>query len=1080
MNTTIVQLKSLWNKEKDSYRTQEVGSGVQKFVKDVLECGELFDFREGKLSTPNEKRKNEFVCEVKSKERRKPDITIFITSEVVIPVEIEQYGNIQAGINQLLQYQKDLDKKYGILTDGYTWRFYNNNLYREFTLQHIFDETQLFLEFWKEYTKSEYYYLSFFEGPKGQQFLFTDIEKLYVENNRQMFFEDITKLIRSFKEKLKLEGYFNGLDKKEKEKKATEIAYAYIIQFILYKTLVDNAFKDFGDEYKEYLRKTHEYLKNKQYKSILSIIDTISSKISENIYRPFVKEQEFISRRFQQLYRKLENQLSDVSPWLDIFVFIKKYRFENVRNEIFGYIYENYLKELYQEEKKGQYFTAPAVVNFMLQQIGYTANEIKKKIKNTQLDKLSIIDPASGSGTFLYSAVDQIVRSFGANTKEASEEIEGIVTKNVFGLDIEEFPLYLAEMNILMRMLPLIISEKYNNPVDKKIKVFLTNDSIAEFISTPIDNTEVDEYVRAKSSGNGVADAQLIFSGLAIQEPEFDSFMRVTEDVREMKESLKGNHIPRRRFDYVIGNPPYIGYNECSKQGVLVFKMLKGKVKPKVNLNNIYGVNLHSVPDNPKKYAPKPNLYAFFVAVGLALLKNEGKLCYIIPQTILTAGDLDVLRYHLAKYVTIEKIITFTNNLFIARGLNQKKVIPTSSLIFVVNKKPQTSGHQVEIINYTDGQDSIDVTLNNIRLGKKIDQKKILQSELLANVSNWNFIKQSKKFLVFYDEYKKNTSDISIYYEHILAEQKFRNRFYFDKGLVFPKNAIREKSCSKTMNFFDLIDLDKNRYSVNTSGKIVEKEDIGIPHGSQGLEVFMKRYKIIWSYMNYDHFYFSDKNIMINFNFVIISSDNKNELLYLFSLLNSSLIRTIIERNLRTESEKDILVGIKAIKEYVRIPNITKENQFIKDEIIRQTGEMLLLEEKTLSDFVDFSGIMLQKFNDVEIERNNLILKHNDDKVKLEIKRDVKLVTETIQKEFKKDELRLHSQKISLSDLKNLPVIDFEKQKQLKDYIDNLVFALYFNIPLKKVSLNNAEKIKSLCSKNKYYKIVGNGDASNF
>ncbi|MBI5573190.1 MAG: N-6 DNA methylase [Elusimicrobia bacterium] len=746
MELTIAQLKSKWNKEKERYTSQEVGSGVQQFVKDVLECKEIFNLAEGKLSTQNEKRKDEFICEYKTKSKRRVDIAMFITPEILIPVEVEQYTNIQAGINQLFQYQIDLDRKYGILTDGYTWRFFNNNIYRTFTLKEIFEETKTFLEFWKEYIKPEHYYLSFFET-FGQLSLFKDVEKMNVENNRQIFFEDITKLIRSIKEKLKLEGYFNGLDKKAKEKKATEITYAYIIQFILYKALVDNAFKDFGDEYKNYVKRTHEYLKNKQYKSILSIIDNISAKISENIYRPFLEEQKYIFQKIQQLYRKIENKLSDVSLWLDIFVFIKKYRFQNVKNEIFGFIYENYFKELYEnDEKRGQYFTDPAVVNFMLQQISYTEKEIKEKIRNDQSDKLSIIDPSCGSGTFLYTAVDNIIKSFGINTKETSEKIEEIVTKNVFGLDINEFPLYLAEMNILMRMLPCIISEKYNNPVDKKIKVFLTNDSIAEFVSTPIDNTEVDEYVRVKSTGNGVADAQMIFPGLSIQEPEFDSFMRVSSDIQEMKESLKGNHIPRRRFDYVIGNPPYIGYNECSKQGVLIFKMLQGKEKPKVTLNNIYGINLHSVPSHRKKYAPKPNLYSFFIAIGLALLKDNGKLCYIIPQTILTAGDLDVLRYHLAKYVTIEKIITFNSNLFISRGLNQKKVIPTSSLIFVVSKKPPTNTHQVEIINYKNGEDTINETLANILKNRKIDKKKIPQSELLKNVVNWNFIKQDKVF----------------------------------------------------------------------------------------------------------------------------------------------------------------------------------------------------------------------------------------------------------------------------------------------------------------------------------------------
>jgi len=51
-------------------------------------------------------------------------------------------------------------------------------------------------------------------------------------------------------------------------------------------------------------------------------------------------------------------------------------------------------------------------------------------------------------------------------------------------------------MNILMRMLPLIITEKYNNPVEKKIKVFLTKDSVAEFVDIALTNTMHDFVVR--------------------------------------------------------------------------------------------------------------------------------------------------------------------------------------------------------------------------------------------------------------------------------------------------------------------------------------------------------------------------------------------------------------------------------------------------------------------------------------------------------------------------------------------------------------------------------------------------------
>lgn len=1059
----IRELKSKWNKEKEVYKKQEVGSGTQIFVKDVLDSGEIFNLNKALKSTPFEKRKKEFLEEEKTKEQRKADIIIYISSEIVIPVEIEKYQNIEAGTKQILQYKTDLDKKYGILTDGFTWRFYTNNIFREFNLNQILDETELFLEFWKEYIKPEFYYLLFFE-PFGQLQLVKQ-EKLPVEQNRQMFFEDITKLIRGFKNKLQVEGYFKDLDKKTRTKMAIEITYAYIIQFILYKTLVDNSFGTFEKEFEDTVEKIHQHIKAKRYKDILGITDGISAQISQNIYRPFKKEQEFIRNKLLELYQRVENKLSDVSPWLDIFVFIKKYNFANIENEVFGYIYENYLKELYEETKKGQYFTDPAVVNFMLRQIGFSSTEIKKRYK-TDKNSISLIDPACGSGTFLYSAVNKIIKSFGNHSEEKSKQVEEIVNNNIFGLDIEEFPLYLAEMNILMRMLPLIITEKYNNPVDKKIKVFKTNDSIAEFKDTALDNTMHDFELKGKQFSLGYKTALDL---------GYKSYMREESDLEEMKKSLeeKPPEIPRRRFDYVIANPPYVGYNECSKQKVLIFELMK---QNKAKLNNIYGVNLHSIPSNQKKYAPKPNLYAFFIVLGVALLKDRGRLCFIIPQTILTAGDLDVIRHHLAKFTTIEKIITFSGKMFIGRGLRQNKPVATSSLIFVLNREMPSTMHKVEIINYKNPNDTIEETLQNILTGKKISKKKILQGKLFQNVVNWNFIKQSKKFLDFYEEYQRNTNDISIYYEHILAKQKFGSRFYFDIGFVLSPKEISKTG--NTNDFYELLDF-KTFYNysrfVPTTYYPKDRNKIKLTQNSQGYITLEQKYKIIWSIKNPNRFCFTDHPIIFYMGKAsIICSNNKNETLYLFSLLNCPFTKLILEAQLKSEQEKEYLIPIKAIKEFIRVPKITEDNQQIKEEIIKQTEELLALEEKKLSDFINFSKVMIQKFDKVLVRGNDLILEKNGAEIKLPIKNEKELIKNILSDKYNKKDLNLKKQETALSELKELPIIDLEKQQELKDYIDDLVFALYFNIGLEKLGLNNALKIKEKCYKNPYYKLISN------
>ncbi|MBI2196557.1 SAM-dependent DNA methyltransferase [Candidatus Daviesbacteria bacterium] len=1059
MSLKISGLKRKWNQEKDYYQKQEVGTGVQSFVKDILSSDDLFSLKEGKLSTNNQDRRNEFIHEKNAKEKRRADFYIYINPEIAIPIEVECYKNIQVGEKQLFNYQKDFDKHYGILTDGFTWRFYNNNVYRIFTLRDMLDKTQLFITFWKEYIKPEFYYLSFFE--KVGQLALLKETKLHVDNNRQLFFEDITKLIEGFKNKLKIEGYLESSDNKLSEKKAIELTYAYIIQFILYKTLVDNEFDDFATEFESFVEKIHQFLKQKRYKDILGIIEGISANISKNIYRPFTKEQAFIKDKIQELYHRVENSLSDVSPWLDIFIFIKKYNFANVRNEIFGYIYENYLKELYEESKKGQYFTDPAIVNFMLEQVGYTPDSLIKRLDHDpDGDYISIIDPSCGSGTFLYSATDQILNAVPNGSEDTSRKIEELINNNVFGLDIEEFPLYLAEMNILMRMLPLIINEKYNNPIDKKIKVFWTKDSIAEFIDAGLKNTINDIDV--------IGGQQVLFDSRKL-DFEFESYMREKSDLADMKQSMRPS---RRRFDYVIGNPPYISYNECSKQGILIFSLMKqGKVK----LSDVYGLNLHSVSERQKRYSPKPNFYAFFIALGLALLKDNGKLCFIIPQTVLTSGDLDVIRYHLARFTTIEKIITFSGKMFLGRGLKQNKPIATSSLILIVSKNRPRDLQEVEIWNHLGSGENIEETFRKIARKEKTTKNKILQSQLLQNLANWNFIQQNKEYLDFHIEYKRKSEEISIYYNHVLARHNFNSRFYFDIGFVLNPKYIT--TINNSEESYELLDF-KSFYNYSSfipkAFYPKDRNKIKLTQNNQGYITLDQQYKIVWSVKNPDKFYFTDHHIIFYMGKAsIICSDNREEIFYLLSLLNSPINKLIL-KNLQNEQEKEFLIPIKAIKEFVRIPKITDQNQHIKEETIRLTGGLLKLERILLSDFVDFSKIMVQKFDKVSVEVNKLILEKDMESIELPIKKDFTLVKKVIEAKYGQDGLELENKTIMLSDLISFPVIDFEKQKEIKDLIDDLVFCLYFNVGVPKDKVSNADFVKSLCQKNKFYAQVKN------
>ncbi|MYH34642.1 MAG: SAM-dependent DNA methyltransferase [Gammaproteobacteria bacterium] len=640
----------------------------------------------------------------------------------------------------------------------------------------MFDNPRRFRAFWEEYVKPTNYYLSFFEKVGQQSFAVLDKPKS-VDEHRYQFFADVTEIIRKLKDKLLNAGYFKSLDdtsersQKEQNKKATETAYSYLIQFILYKTLVDNRFPTFERDFTKKASAVHINLQRGSYSQVLAILEGISERISENIYKPFYQEQSIIIREVRELLHSGEDNLLSAAPFLDIFVLIKRYDFGNVKNDIFGAIYENYLKELY-EEQLGQYFTDPDVVNFMLAEIGYQATEINHRNHKN----ISIIDPSCGSGTFLYSAVRELIKARGDESETVSHSVEEDVRANVFGLDIAEFPLYLAEMSILMRMLPLILTEQYNNPIDKKLRLYVTEDSLSEFIQ--------DIGFGAQAS----LDLRWAYHG----------FMRDEADLSEMKDSLverfdesSKDRIPRRRFDYVIGNPPYIGYNQASKSvGVKLFRMMKeGSVK----LSNVYGWNLHSVPDRRKKYPPKPNLYAFFIALGFALLKDNGRFCYIIPQTMLTEPDYDVVRHHLSHDYTIDSLITFAAKLFVGRSTDQQKEIQTSSLILVCTKKPPAPSHAVECVSVLDQDGDVRDVLAGLLECRPANARRVPQCTLRENVSNWKFITWEPTLAKLYQRYREQSESIRVYSEHRLSQNRFGARFYFDVGFILDERKESRK-----------------------------------------------------------------------------------------------------------------------------------------------------------------------------------------------------------------------------------------------------------------------------------------------
>jgi hypothetical protein len=156
---TLPQLKAKWIDNAEAYKISEIGSGVHSFVKDMFFNKELFNLKEiahrtAKLGT--------FSHDQILGREGCPDFILYIDNEVTIPVEAKCYTHINEGITQLQRYQIDYSKQYGILTDGYEWRFYRATQYSKFTIDEILDNTSEFLSFWNDYIKPERDYIELF------------------------------------------------------------------------------------------------------------------------------------------------------------------------------------------------------------------------------------------------------------------------------------------------------------------------------------------------------------------------------------------------------------------------------------------------------------------------------------------------------------------------------------------------------------------------------------------------------------------------------------------------------------------------------------------------------------------------------------------------------------------------------------------------------------------------------------------------------------------------------------------------------------------------------------------------------
>lgn len=300
------------------------------------------------------------------------------------------------------------------------------------------------------------------------------------------------------------------------------------------------------------------------------------------------------------------------------------YRFDQIRADVLGSMYEDYIgyilkeegeiyklkKEMKKRKAKGIYYTPTYVVEYIVEN---TLGTLLKDMSPSEVKNIHILDPACGSGSFLTKAQDVLRRYYESTMKQLKKKEGGridlyisedyaslskdILTKNIYGVDLDSQAAEIASVNLSLKVLAEMKKEmKLPEVMGENIKV--GNSLIS----------------------NHRQDLKKYFEHPAAMKPfNWDEeFLHVFD---------------QGGFDVVIGNPPYVRQESITE------------IKPYLEANY-------------ETFRSTADLFVYFIERSLKLLKPGGYFGFIVSSQFTRSKYGDRLRDFLKRF-TIEKFVYF-------------------------------------------------------------------------------------------------------------------------------------------------------------------------------------------------------------------------------------------------------------------------------------------------------------------------------------------------------------------------------------------------------------------------------------
>lgn len=319
---------------------------------------------------------------------------------------------------------------------------------------------------------------------------------------------------------------------------------------------------------------------------------------------------------------------------LSLFDLLNRYDFRGISADVLGRVYNEGYIETKERSERGQFYTPPHVVDYMLNAIGIPALDEPDELKARAFLEKSVGDLSCGSGTFLVAAATRkraTLQRLVAAREATPEYALRVLTSTFLGLDLNPFACYLAEMNLLIQSLPFLLDEQGH--LCRSINRFHI------YSADSLEPTVAEQY-------HAVLDEQITdrFKLLPVQRgrvlSEEEQHIISIKHARGIPVELTEMHSGEQGLDYLLGNPPYVSAGESAENL---------RYRSAIQEYGIYHL-LHQ----------RWDLFVPFFERSLQFLRPDtGRLGLIVSRGIETEGYAEPLRQRLTNQYHLLQIDFF-------------------------------------------------------------------------------------------------------------------------------------------------------------------------------------------------------------------------------------------------------------------------------------------------------------------------------------------------------------------------------------------------------------------------------------